>query len=106
MEAKNSFEVLGVLPQNCSREVVLQKYEEKMVMFKKHFRNKTAVLAKSRCDNAKMRLLNDALRKKEEEAFNNSVLQDVESREEMRLIEERTNLLEMRAFVISQNQQS
>lgn len=100
LTSTNSFEVLEFLPQDFSRELVLQRHEEKIKMLRKHFRNKEALLAKSKVDEAKMRLLDDRLREKECFLQKKEIQHDVEEREKLRNIEEHTRMLEKRAAVI------
>eukprot|EP00796_Vickermania_ingenoplastis_P008168 gene8168-5697_t len=95
--AKNAFEVLEILPDGFTPALVLEHYEAKVQLFKRHFRNKTAAVAKSRVDEAKMRVLDDRLRAKEVESFTAVVIDEAQVREELRQLEERTKLLELRA---------
>ena len=61
----NSFEVLQLSPEKCTKELVTEQYEAKAALFKRLFRNKLAMQAKAKLDNAKMRLSDPKLREKE-----------------------------------------
>lgn len=101
LASANSFDVLGILPQDCTPELVQQRHSEKVQLFRRHFRNKTAMLAKARVDEAKVKLLEDRLRDKEREIFLSRVKEEARLREEMVQLEQRTRLLELRAEVVA-----
>lgn len=98
--AKDAFDVLEVNPNECDKETVLRVYEGKVTLFKKLFRNKAAVQAKARLDDAKMRLTDERLRARELAAHDAIVRDATRDRERIEAIEARTRLLEMRAAAV------
>lgn len=98
--SKNAFEVLEVSPTECSRETVLRQYDEKSTPFRRLFRNKLALQAKARLDEAKMRLLDDHLRSKELASFTADQRDGIKDRAELTALEARTRMLEMRAAAL------
>lgn len=97
LTAKDSFGVLEVSPGDSGKEVVLRQYEAKAALFRRLFRNKLAMQAKARLDDAKMRLLDDRFRIKELAQHNTIVRDSAKDRERIAAMESRTKLLEMRA---------
>lgn len=101
LAATSAFDVLDV-PNDCANDAVISQYTAKCALFKRHFRNKVAAMAKSRLDEAKMRLLDHRLREKEARKVEEMLRNTAATREEMMHLEERTKLLEMRAAAITQ----
>lgn len=98
--AKDSFDVLQIHPRDCSKELVLRVYEEKVALFKKLFRSKAAMQAKARLDDAKMRLTDERLRSKELAAHHTITRDCAKDNERIEALEARTKILEMRAAAI------
>lgn len=100
LACRNSFEVLELHPSACTKEMVLEQYEAKAALFKRLFRNKLAMQAKAKLDNAKMRLADAQLREKEAAGLK-EVQRDVQKDYvELQALEARTRVLEMRAATV------
>ncbi|CAJ1038266.1 hypothetical protein Q4I30_008134 [Leishmania utingensis] len=100
LACQNSFKVLELNPSNCTKEMVLMQYETKASLFKGLFRNKLAMQAKAKLDNAKVRLADTQLREKEAAAFK-ALQHDVhKDYAELQALEVRTRVLEMRAATV------
>ncbi|CCW61153.1 unnamed protein product [Phytomonas sp. EM1] len=95
--SKSAYEVLEINPRDFNKEIVLKKHGVKVEMFKRLFRNKLAMQAKARLDDAKMRLLDERFRAKEDEAHTNSQRDKIKEEEEIYALEARTRLLEVQA---------
>lgn len=100
LSCKNCFEVLELSPMNCTKEIVLQQYEAKVSLFKRLFRNKLAMQAKAKLDNAKVRLSDNQLREKEAEIFRDLQQSVYKDHAELYSLESRTKMLEIRAAAI------
>ncbi|GET93454.1 hypothetical protein, conserved [Leishmania tarentolae] len=100
LACSNSFEVLELSPSNCTKEKVLEQYEAKALLFKGLFRNKLAMQAKAKLDNAKVRLADTQLREKETATL--KVLQSDVHKDyaELQALDVRTRVLEMRAAAV------
>lgn len=100
LACQNSFEVLQLSPAQCSKELIMERYEAKATLFKRLFRNKLAMQAKAKLDNAKMRLSDPTLREKEAVELK-GIQRDVQKDyAELRALEDRTNVLEIRAAAV------
>ncbi|KAK7197314.1 hypothetical protein NESM_000678400 [Novymonas esmeraldas] len=97
LACRNGFEVLELSPDNCTKEMVLEHYETKVALFKRLFRNRLAMQAKAKLDNAKMRLADTQLREKEAAAMKELQRDVHKDYAELQALEVRTRVLEMRA---------
>ncbi|CCW69264.1 unnamed protein product [Phytomonas sp. Hart1] len=104
LAAGSSYEVLEINPRDFDKELVLKNYGVKVNIFKRLFRNKLAMQAKVRLDDAKMRLLDERFRVKEDEAYINVERGKKKEEETIYALEARTMLLEVRAAGILQAQ--
>lgn len=98
--SSSAFEVLELNPLSCQREQILRQYEAKSKLFKGLYKNSIAVHAMSKLDNAKMRLLDPFLHKREVALYNTIELQLINDYEELQKVENRTRLLEERAAAL------
>lgn len=103
--AISAFEVLQLNPRDCEKEAVVRQYETKAVLFKRLFRNRLAMQAKARLDDAKMRLLDERLRVKEMNTHDESKRDAMRVKYEISTLESRTQMLEMRAAAIQSTPQ-
>ncbi|KPI85681.1 hypothetical protein ABL78_5261 [Leptomonas seymouri] len=100
LACRNSFEVLQLSVEKCTKELIMEQYEAKVVLFKRSFRNKLAIQAKARLDNAKMRLSDPKLRDREAAELKEMQRDVQKDYVELKALEDRTSVLEIRAAAL------
>ncbi|EPY33883.1 hypothetical protein STCU_00256 [Strigomonas culicis] len=106
MRCKNAFEVLEINPRQCDNALVVKQFNTKVTPLKPLFRSRTAMQARKKLEDAKMRLLDDGMRAKEVEAFNSVLKSAIADRDEIERLERRTRLLEMQAESLLNDQKT
>ncbi len=97
LQSQNAFEVLKLKPTAfISNDEVVKAYETLVAPFRKLIRNRLAIQAKARLDDAKMMLCNPDLRRKELDKFFEVHAVVHAERAELQALEARTRLLEAR----------
>lgn len=104
LSCSNAFAVLELTPNNYTVEKAISRHEEKTNMLKKHFKNRNAVLARARLDDAKMKLLDTQLWNKEKEIHQRAELEKRTMFANIEHLEVRTRMLEERALALQQRQ--
>ncbi|KPA81376.1 hypothetical protein ABB37_03755 [Leptomonas pyrrhocoris] len=106
LACQNSFEVLQLSPEKCTKQLVMEQYEAKVALFKRLFRNKLALQAKAKLDNAKMRLSDPMLRDKEAAGLREMQRDVQKDYVELKALEDRTSILEIRAAALRIDEKS
>ena len=98
LQCKNAFEVLKLKPTTfTSNDDIIKAYETLVAPFRKLIRNRLAMQAKARLDDAKLALCDAELRKKELGKFDTEAAVGQAERAELYALEARTRMLQARA---------
>ena len=103
LQCKNAFEVLKLKPTSfSSNDDIVRAYEALVAPFRKLIRNRLAMQAKARLDDAKLALCDPELRRKELSKYDGELAVGQAERSELNALEVRTRLLEAKCQEVLQ----